>query len=407
MHDSQKSKKWIAPVVILAAVALLIGGVLGFRAWQTRPLGEPQAIEFADATIGDDLTNARILALGEATHGNAELQLLRRDLIAKLPEFGAIAIEEDYGSVAQVNDYIQGGPGTAAEAVTRFGFVLNHTQEMADLLQWIHDHNAGIAAEQRIQLVGIDVQRVEANKQIALDWLADHEPAAADPVREALGGWTDASTEIDPAWASAVGELIEAIEATPEGDDRQVALNAAITLQQHLELEDAPNYAATRAQLMADNLIRTVSEQQARGNDHTLLFAHAGHVDKTSAAYQHKDLGTRLADEYGDDYRAIGTEVHHSRIVTGQREDRWEVTLDHPTPLRGIFADTQIGYLEFADASPRNAEVLSGPVRMASAGENFQQWQAWIPWFNSVVMVPTEAYDALVLVEDAGPVTPL
>lgn len=398
----RRAKKWIVPVVILSAIAVLIGSVLGLRAWQTRPVGQPQAIEFADATIGEDLADARVLALGEATHGNAELQILRRDLITKLPRFRAIAIEEDYGSVAQVNDYLQGGDGTAADAATRFGFVLNHTQEMADLLQWIHDHNTAVATEQKIQLIGID-----ANQQLALDWLADHDLTAADAVREKLRGWTDDSTTVDPAWADAVEELISAIEGASEAEGRQVALNAATTLSQNLQLKAAGNYAATRAQLMADNLMRTVEEQQVRGNDHTLLFAHAGHVDKTSAAFNHKDLGTLLVDAYGDDYRAIGTEVHHSRLVTGQREDRWEVRLDNPTPLRGIFTGTQVGYLEFADADPGNAQILHRSVRMASAGESFRQWQAWIPWFNSVVMVPAEAYDALVLVEDAGPVTPL
>ena len=68
---------------------------------------------------------------------------------------------------------------------------------------------------------------------------------------------------------------------------------------------------------------------------------------------------------------------------------------------------TEQGYLEFATASAENRELLGRPVRMASAGERFEQWQAWIPWFNSVEMVPTASYDALILVDRAAPTTPL
>lgn len=58
-------------------------------------------------------------------------------------------------------------------------------------------------------------------------------------------------------------------------------------------------------------------------------------------------------------------------------------------------------------ASAENRDLLGRPVRMASAGEAFQQWQAWIPWFNSVQMVPSASYDALILAQQATPVTPL
>src|SRR5699024_11883342 len=128
---------------------------------------------------------ATVLALGEAPHGNAELRLARLTLVQKLPRFRALGFEEDYGSVALVNEWVQGGPGTAEEAARRFGFALSHTAEMAELLQWIRDHNAGVPAAQRLQLIGMDVQRVDANQQVALDWLAAHDRGEDEAVRAA------------------------------------------------------------------------------------------------------------------------------------------------------------------------------------------------------------------------------
>lgn len=415
-NPSRHPRRRRVVLLVLAVVLALVVGVVGWRQWSTRPRGEPQAVELAAATVSPALGDATVLALGEATHGNAELQLARLTLVQKLPRFRAIVLEEDYGSVALVNEWVQGGPGTAQDAARRFGFALNHTAEMAELLQWIREQNAGLPASQRIQLIGMDVQRVDANKQVALDWLATHDDAEAGAVRAALADWTDETSrgehadELRVAAAPAVDRLLAAIEdVDPGARGRQVALDAATALRQHLELKDAagPGYAATRARIMAANVQRTVQQQRERGNEHALLFAHNGHVDKVSAAYRHRDLGELLAERFGDGYRVIGTEVHDATIRTGDHRDRWEVTLHNPTPLRGMFAGTQVGYLEFADASPVNRELLSQPVRMASAGERFQQWQAWSPWTSTVTMVPAESYDALVLVDRATPVTPL
>ena len=401
-------------IVVLLALALIAVGGGAIYWWQTRPQGSPQAVEFATAPLSPELTGATVLALGEATHGNAEFQRLRLGLVQKLPEFGALVLEEDYGSTARVNEFIQGGPGTAEEAAQRFGFVLNHTAEMAELLRWLRDHNAGIPAERRIQLVGIDVQRIDANKEIALSWLTRHDPDAAKRLRDQLTDWADASRGADDAAERdrrarpVVQQLSAAVSATPDKPGRQLAANAATTLGQYLDVRAAgSDYGKRRAELMADNLTRTVAEQRDRGNAHSLLFAHNGHVDKASTAFGYRDLGGLVAERLGDRYRVIGTEFVSSRFRTGEGRQRWEVTMNNPTPLRGMFTGTSQGYLEFAMASAENQELLGRPVRMASAGEAFQQWQAWIPWFNSVQMVPSASYDALILVQQATPVTPL
>ncbi len=399
-------------VVLALALVAVAGGAVHW--WQTRPQGSPQAVEFATAPLSPELTGATVLALGEATHGNAEFQRLRLSLVQKLPEFRALVLEEDYGSTARVNEFIQGGPGTAEEAVQRFGFVLNHTAEMAELLGWLRDHNADVTAEQRIQLVGIDVQRIDANKEIALSWLTRHDPDVAKRLRAQLTDWTDATrgaadaAERDRRARPVVQQLATAISTTPDKPGRLLASNAARALTQYLDLNEAGmDYGKRRAELMADNLNRTVAEQHERGNDHSLLFAHNGHVDEASAAFGYRDLGGLAADRLGDGYRVIGTEFVSSRFRTGEGRQRWEVTMNNPTPLRGMFTGTTQGYLEFAVASAENRELLGRPVRMASAGEAFQQWQAWIPWFNSVEMVPSASYDALILVQQATPVTPL
>ena len=79
--------------------------------------------------------SAKIIALGEATHGNAEFQQLKLEvfkLMVKNNGVRAFALEGDYGGCEQVNRYIHGGEGTAQEAAAAIGFSIYRTEEIAD-----------------------------------------------------------------------------------------------------------------------------------------------------------------------------------------------------------------------------------------------------------------------------------
>ncbi|MEL4359040.1 MULTISPECIES: hypothetical protein [unclassified Luteococcus] len=75
--------------------------------------------------------------------------------------------------------------------------------------------------------------------------------------------------------------------------------------------------------------------------------------------------------------------------------------------MRGIFAGTRVGYLETAQANPENRAVLDRALPMASAGSPFNQLQRWLPFFHEVKVTPSQAWDALVYVNDSHPVTPV
>ena len=391
--------------VITIAVVVLLGIVLGAQQWMTRAQGAPEAIEFSEAKLEAPMADARIIGLGEATHGNAEFQRLRLDLVRKVDDVGVILLEEDFGRVARINRYVNGGPGDATAMAQQFGFVLNHTAEMADLLRGLREINGQRSADDRIRLVGMDVQRVDASKDLALSWLAGHDPERAAALERRLAGWDD---ETDPNVATAtdaVGDLIAALETHPVGGGGQLARDAAEALRQNLALAKASSRLEERATIMTDNVTRAVDRLPASGR--ALVFAHNGHLDKVGAAFGGTNLGSRLSERYEERYRVIGTEFVDSTFVSGDRRERWTVTMTNRTPLRGMFAGTREGYLAFPDVSPQNRDLLGRSVGMASAGESFRQWQAWVPFVNSVSMVPARSYDALILVERATAVTPL
>lgn len=401
-------------VLIIAVLALVIAGFLGWQGWQQRPVGTPQAVEFADVELGPELTGATVLGLGEATHGNHEFQVFRQQLVHKASRYGfhALVLEEDFGSTQLADRFIQGGPGSDEDAANSLGFRINKTREVAGLLQWLREHNAQVPAEQRIHLYGMDVQRVNANKHLALEWLRTRDPAAAEDLDGRLTALTDdrrSEADLVRAAQPAIEQLAETLRthAQPGDPAYAIAVRAAETLRQGARLSTVSqqDYGRVRDQFMADNLTWIVDHESPRGR--VVLNGHNGHLDKTSAAYPHPNVGQLAAQKWGDRYRVIGTEYHHSTFLSGQGTRRTQFSVTNNTPLRGIYTGTGQGYLEFAGADARNRELLQRSLPMGSAGESFAAWMGVVPGFSTVNMVPTRAYDALILVERATPVTML
>ena len=107
--------------------------------------------------------SAKIIALGEATHGNAEFQQLKLEvfkLMVKNNGVRAFALEGDYGGCEQVNRYIHGGEGTAQEAAAAIGFSMYRTEEMAELISYMRQYNESALEGEDLRFYGFDMQRL-------------------------------------------------------------------------------------------------------------------------------------------------------------------------------------------------------------------------------------------------------
>ena len=107
--------------------------------------------------------SAKIIALGEATHGNAEFQQLKLEvfkLMVKNNGVRAFALEGDYGGCEQVNRYIHGGEGTAQEAAAAIGFSIYRTEEMAELISYMRQYNESALKGEDLRFYGFDMQRL-------------------------------------------------------------------------------------------------------------------------------------------------------------------------------------------------------------------------------------------------------
>src|SRR5579872_167602 len=121
------------------------------------PLGTVADLESLREVIGA----ARVVALGEPTHGAHEPLALRNHLFTWLVEqlhFTAIALESGLCESRDVSDFALGHPGDAVQ-VARDGLTwgFGGFEENVELIRWIRDYNADSTHPHKIKFYGIDL----------------------------------------------------------------------------------------------------------------------------------------------------------------------------------------------------------------------------------------------------------
>ena len=127
-------------------------------------------------------------------------------------------IEGDFGGALKVDRYINGGDGTAEEAVAEIGFAIYRTQEMADLVEWMRSYNESASNEKALHFYGMDVQRFDNNKEYLFSVLDQTYPELSAEYSVSLAQLTDENrNSLDKTTLNStkesVSELIDKMDA--------------------------------------------------------------------------------------------------------------------------------------------------------------------------------------------------
>jgi erythromycin esterase len=275
-----------------------------------------------NSMIGD----ARIVALGEATHGTAEFFRMKHRLtefLASEMGFTVFAIEASMPEAFRLNDYVLRGEGDPKELLRGMYFWTWNTQEVLDMILWMRRFNA--SGKGRIEFLGFDMQEPKVAAGIVRNFVAKADAEFAGELDQAysgldafqrlrieeggedkdeLGKLIDAARGVLEHLEQQRDRLIKASGGDPETVDWAIQ-NARIVVQAVAVRQAEPTY---RDRSMADNVDWILAHRPP--GTKIVLWAHNGHVAKRPGA-----MGGFLAERHGDDMVVAGFAFHEGRYT--------------------------------------------------------------------------------------------
>jgi len=128
--------------------------------------------------------NARIVSLGEATHGSREFFQLKHRMLEFLATemgFSIFSLEANMPEAYRLNDLVLNGKGDPVRLIS--GIPPWITQEVLDMVLWMREFNK--SGKRRLQFTGFDMQSLNLAAKTVDAFVADADLAYADSLRQA------------------------------------------------------------------------------------------------------------------------------------------------------------------------------------------------------------------------------
>ena len=154
------------------------------------------------APLLERIGKAKVVLLGEASHGTSEFYRMRERITQELitrKGFRFVAIEGDWPDVARLDHYVRHFeyPPSEWTAFARFPTWMWRNNEVRSFIDWLHGHNAGRKLENRVAIYGLDLYSLYTSIRSVLKYLDEVDPDSARIARQRYGCLTPWQT--DPA----------------------------------------------------------------------------------------------------------------------------------------------------------------------------------------------------------------
>jgi erythromycin esterase len=333
------------------------------------------AIPLATAEAGNGLDDiapiarligkARVVALGEATHGTREFFQLKHRVLEYLVAkqgFTVFAIEANQPECRAINEYVLHGTGDPKAALDGIYFWTWNTEEVLAMIEWMRAWNSDPRHPHKVQFLGFDMQTstvAYASLAAFLGKLApDAAPSLLAPI-EVLGGG-GASAALAKPTAEEQKRVTEGLAAIANAFDagRKAWARKATAaeldevrhdltiLEQATEMYMANGAGGSsfnvRDRSMAAN-IQWILGHQPPGT-RMVVWAHNGHIANRLATFD--NMGSHLRRQLKTGYVNLGfvfSQGSFQAIERGQRSGLNEITLGDPPESNASVAFARTG----------------------------------------------------------------
>ncbi|WP_227515526.1 erythromycin esterase family protein [Marinobacter salinus] len=343
----------------------------------------------------DRIGDARVVLLGEASHGTAEFYLVRERITRALIEekgFRFVAIEGDWPDAARIDHYVRHAeyPPSEWTAFSRFPTWMWRNEEVRDFVDWLHNRNSGRPADERVAFHGLDLYSLYSSIRAVLEYLEEVDPDLALDARqhyECLAPFesdpaTYARAALNPGYMTCEKPVLEMLNALL-GRHRRYAEHDSDrfldAVQNARLVADAEEYYRTMYygshsawNLRDTHMFETLESLLKHYGDKSkaVVWAHNSHVGNSDSTDMSRrgefNIGKLCRDRFGKDLYTVGFGTDHGTVAAASNWDApMEIKQVRPA-LQGSFErhchDTGIpGFLiPFGKAEGQVRELMSG-----------------------------------------------
>ena len=374
---------------------------------------EESACPVEDLTIDEKV---KVIGLGEATHGNAEFQELKLDVLKVLVEkydVISFAMEMDYGEGVIINDYISGHSGmTIDEVMDRISFRIYRTEEIRSLIEWMREYND--LHDGKLSFYGFDLQNPEVDLALIRDFvnknsIGGNPEGAFEAFLNGEASLRDES--LNPAFEE-LDRLRSDLESNKEiyrelyNYDRILDCIENVFRARELSVKHAGDNGMVEGNGFRDQMMakKVIEISETLENSRMMITGHNGHIGYAGNFV--RTMGSFIRDELGDAYFAIGTDYFITSCnmpdSSGKRSDHRFVSADI---LAYQAKDLGTYYLDFSGVS-KDSDVykyINEPIYTGSLGESYSILNTILQDTVRIYCEPDYLYDSMIFVYECTP----
>jgi len=320
----------------------------------------------------EKIGTSRLVLLGESTHGTSEYYTWRSEISKRLISekgFNFIAVEGDWPSCYEINRYIKHLPGAASSAVEvlkafrRWPQWMWANQETAELIEWLHQHNANLAADKRIGFYGFDVYSLPESVSLLLEYARTLNAPLKTQIEAGLAGISRFSddpiayarhTARSPGYASEVEAVLNLLlsnsaELSAAGCKAyfKALQNAFVVRNAERHYRAMVNPEENSWNKRVDHMKATINRLLDRhGPDSkAIIWAHNTHIGDARATDMArsgmKNIGWLTRDKYGmEQVYSVGFATYQGEVLAGSEWGNPVDKMTMPAAISGSIENT-------------------------------------------------------------------
>ena len=314
----------------------------------------------------DEIGDASLVLLGEATHGTSEFYAIRAEITKELitkKGFQTIGIEADWPDAYQVHRYIQGQKTAetsmqALDGFKRFPQWMWRNTQMVDLVSWLYHYNEKLSPEKKVGFYGLDLYSLYASIDEVLKYLDKTNPTIAERARKRydcfkqyrhnaqIYGYATTFDIGASCQKKVVEQLMDLRESAVEllrVDGQKAPEEYFYTLQNAKLIKSAEEYYRslffstpevswnirdTHMTQMANELLDHLKETHKPQK--IIIWAHNSHLGNASATQFKKlgeiNIGQLLKEQYANRVKSIGFTTYSGKVSAASE---WDGPVEH------------------------------------------------------------------------------